>query len=223
MAILFIRTLILYFLILVSMRLMGKRQLGEMELSEFIVAALTADLAATPLQDIGTPLLNGLVPIITLFSLEILIAGLSLKSVKARGLIFGRPEIIIKNGRINTGAMRSNRFTVDELMQELRSKSFIDISEIQYAILETNGQLNVIPYPDKQPLTPNHLGISADDPGYPHIIISEGRVLDNNLRLTGRDQNWLAKQLNGRSPEEIYLFMLTDTGKTFCQQKDVDK
>ena len=108
MAIIFIRTVILYFAILVSMRVMGKRQLGELEISEFIVAALIADLAATPLQDIGIPLLNGLLPIMIMFCLEIIIAGLNMKSVRLRKFTYGKPEIIIRNGRIDRGSMRRN-------------------------------------------------------------------------------------------------------------------
>ena len=146
MAIIFIRTVILYFAILISMRLMGKRQLGELEISEFIVAALIADLAATPLQDIGIPLLNGLLPILIMFCLEVIIAGLNMKSIKLRKLTYGKPEIIIRNGRIDRGSMLRNRFTVDELMQELRAQGQNDASKISYGVLETNGQLRSDPH-----------------------------------------------------------------------------
>ena len=223
MAIIFIRTLILYFTILVSMRIMGKRQLGEMELSEFIVAALVADLAATPLQDIGTPLLNGLVPILTLFSLELIIAGLSMRSMKVRRFVFGKPEIIIENGKIDQEKMHKNRFTLDELMQELRGQGLTDTTTIEYAVLETNGQLNVILQPSEQPVTPSQLGINTQSEGYAHIIINEGRVLDNNLRLLGRDRSWLKKELKRQgaaSSEDVYLLTLTESGKTFCQRKE---
>ncbi len=208
------------------MRIMGKRQLGEMELSEFIVAALVADLAATPLQDIGTPLLNGLIPILTLFSLELIIAGLSLRSMKVRRFIFGKPEIIIENGKIDREKMHKNRFTLDELMQELRSQGLSDTSTIEYAVLETNGQLNVIIQPTDQPVTPSQLGISAESEGYAHIIINEGRILDNNLRLLGRDRRWLDKELKRQgaaSSEDVYLLTLTESGKTFCQRKERTK
>ena len=131
MAIIFIRTVILYFAILVSMRVMGKRQLGELEISEFIVAALIADLAATPLQDIGIPLLNGLLPIMIMFCLEIIIAGLNMKSVRLRKFTYGKPEIIIRNGRIDRGSMRRNRFTIDELMQELQSALEREVSTVE--------------------------------------------------------------------------------------------
>lgn len=202
------------------MRLLGKRQLGEMEISEFIVAALIADLAASPLQDIGIPLLNGLVPIAVLFCLEMLIAGTTMKSIRLRKLFFGTPSVIIENGRINVPEMRKNRFTPDELMQELRSQSVSDITTVNYALLETNGQLNIILNQADQPLTASGMGIALQETGYPHIIINDGRILENNLRMLGRDENWLKKQLGGKRAEEIYLFTLTDTGKTFCQAKE---
>lgn len=220
LAIIFIRTLVLYFAVLISMRLVGKRQLGEMEISEFIVAALVADLAASPLQDIGIPLLNGLIPIAVLFCLEVIIAGVSMRSVKLRGIVFGKPSIIIDNGKICIPEMRKNRFTPDELMQELRSQSVNDITTVEYAILETSGQLNIILKSDYQPLTAKSIGITLPDAGYPHIIINQGRILDNNLRLLGRDEKWLKKQLGNKSPQDVYLFTLTETGTVFCQAKE---
>lgn len=199
---------------------MGKRQLGEMELSEFIVAALVADLAATPLQDIGIPLLNGLIPIVTLFCLEILIAWLSMKKIRFRALAFGRPEILIKDGVIDIERMKKNRFTADELMQELRAQGIESFSVVSYAILETNGKLSVILKAEEQPLTPKQIKLNVSDSGYPHIIISEGRILDKNLRLLGRNEDWLRKELCTRkikSAEDVYLLTLSDTGDIFCQ------
>ncbi len=214
MAIIFIRTVILYFAILVSMRLMGKRQLGELEISEFIVAALIADLAATPLQDIGIPLLNGLVPIVIMFCLEIIIAGLNMKCIRLRKFIYGKPEIIIKNGKIDRKKMQRNRFTLDELMQELRAQGQSDASPIAYAVLETNGQLSIILKNDRQ------TGTAAQDESYAHIIINDGRILDNNLRLLGRDRRWLVNELKRRNisgAEDVYILTLSDSGSVFCQ------
>ncbi len=223
MAIVFIRTVILYFAILISMRIMGKRQLGEMEISEFIVAALIADLAATPLQDIGIPLLNGLVPIIIMFCLEIIIAGLNMRSVKLRKFTYGRPEIIIKNSKIDREAMKKNRFTLDELMQELRAQGLTDTSQVKYAVLETNGQLSIILKPEDQPATASQMGVQGDDASYAHIIINEGRILDNNLRLLGRDRRWLTNELkrqNLHSADEVYILTLSESGEVFCQGKE---
>ena len=223
MAIIFVRTVILYFAILISMRIMGKRQLGEMEISEFIVAALIADLAATPLQDIGIPLLNGLVPIIIMFCFEIIIAGLNMRSVKLRKLTYGRPEIIIRNGRIIREAMHKNRFTLDELMQELRAQGLTDTAQVEYAVLETNGQLSIILKSGDQPATASQMGVDADDVSYAHIIINEGRILDNNLKILGRDRRWLANELkrqNLRSADEVYILTLSENGSVFCQAKE---
>ena len=223
MAIIFVRTVILYFAILISMRIMGKRQLGEMEISEFIVAALIADLAATPLQDIGIPLLNGLVPIVIMFCFEIIIAGLNMRSVKLRKLTYGRPELIIRDGRIIREAMRKNRFTLDELMQELRAQGLTDTAQVEYAVLETNGQLSIILKSGDQPATASQMGVDGDDVSYAHIIINEGRILDNNLRLLGRDRRWLAGELkrqNFKSADEVYVLTLSENGKVFCQAKE---
>lgn len=223
MAIIFVRTVILYFAILISMRIMGKRQLGEMEISEFIVAALIADLAATPLQDIGIPLLNGLVPIIIMFCFEIIIAGLNMRSVKLRKLTYGRPEIIIRDGRIIREAMHKNRFTLDELMQELRAQGLTDTAQVEYAVLETNGQLSIILKSSDQPATASQMGVDGDDVSYAHIIINEGRILDNNLKLLGRDRRWLANELkrqNLRSADEVYILTLSENGSVFCQAKE---
>ena len=223
MSIIFFRTVILYFAILISMRIMGKRQLGEMEISEFIVAALIADLAATPLQDIGIPLLNGLVPIIIMFCFEIIIAWLNMRSVKLRKLTYGRPELIIRDGRIIREAMRKNRFTLDELMQELRAQGLTDTAQVEYAVLETNGQLSIILKSGDQPATASQMGVESDDVSYAHIIINEGRILDNNLKLLGRDRRWLANELkrqNFRSAEEVYILTLSENGRVFCQAKE---
>ena len=154
MAIIIIRTIIVYFSLLLTMRLLGKRQLGEMELSEFVLAALIADLAALPLQDLGIPMINGLVPILTLFCCELLIAGVCMKNIRLRTAFYGKPSLLIIRGRISQKEMHRNRFTPDELMQELRNQGFLDISTVQYAILETDGKLNVIPFPNQCPVTP---------------------------------------------------------------------
>lgn len=223
MAIIFIRTVILYFAILISMRVMGKRQLGELEISEFIVAALIADLAATPLQDIGIPLLNGILPILIMLCLEIIIAGLNMNSVKLRKLTYGKPEIIISNGKIDRDAMRRNRFTIDELMQELRSQGQNDASKVAYGVLETNGRLSLILASSEQPATVAMLGIAPEETGYAHIIINDGRILDKNLELLGRDRRWLDNEFKRRkikSASEVYILTLSETGNIFCQTKE---
>ena len=223
MAIVILRTAIIYFTLLAAMRIMGKRQLGEMELSEFVVASLIADLASHPLQDVGIPMTNGLVPILTLFCFEILIAGLSMKSIRLRTLLFGRPSILVRRGVIDQREMRSNRFTADELMQELRNQGMFDLSRVEYAILETDGQLNVIPYPAEQPPTAAQLGVAVPDGGCPLIVISEGRVIGKNLRALGRSDAWLREELQKKGhgePQDIYLMTVNQSGQQYIAGKE---
>ena len=203
MAISILRTIIIYTALLVSMRLMGKRQLGEMELSEFVVASLIADLASHPLQDVGIPMINGLVPIVTLFCCELLIAGLTLKSVRLRALLFGKPSMLIVRGQISQQEMRANRFTADELMQELRNQGIFDISQVEYAILETDGQLNVIPFPA--------------------IVVNDGRVLDAVLQSTGHDRDWLNRELHRLGFDDakgVYLMTVNRGGQVYVAGKE---
>ena len=223
MAIVIIRTGIIYFALLLAMRLMGKRQLGEMELSEFVVASLIADLAAHPLQDVGIPMANGLVPILTLFCFEVLIAGASMKSIRLRTLLFGGPSILVSHGVIDQKQMHADRFTADELMQELRKQGMFDLSEVEYAILETDGRLNIIPYPAHLPPTSEQLGVNAEDGGYPLIVISEGRVLTKNLKSLGRDSSWLRDELKKKGqddPKNVYLMTVNQSGQSYLAEKE---
>ena len=225
MAIVLVRTLIIYFALLLAMRLLGKRQLGEMELSEFVVAALIADLASHPLQDMGIPLINGLIPILVLFCCEVLIAGLSLKSIRLRSLIFGKPSLLIVKGRILQREMLKNRFTLDELMQELRAQGVSDLNSVAYGILETNGKLSLLLSPADSPVTAGQLQVQTQDTGYPSIVISDGRVLDANLRHLGYDRLWLNKQLKAHglsSPGQVFLMTASDTGAVYCAAKEAE-
>ena len=225
MAIVIIRTGIIYFALLLAMRLMGKRQLGEMELSEFVVASLIADLASHPLQDVGIPMTNGLVPILTLFCFEVMIAGLSMKSIRLRTLLFGRPSTLVTRGVIDQREMHANRFTADELLQELRKQGMFDLSQVEYAVLETDGRLNVIPYPAELPPTAAQMGIETADGGCPLIVISEGRVIEKNLRSLGHDTQWLRDELsrqNKKEPKDIYLMTVNHAGQSYIAEKEAN-
>ena len=223
MAIVIIRTAIIYFALLLAMRLMGKRQLGEMELSEFVVASLIADLAAHPLQDMGIPMVNGLVPIFTLLCFEILIAGVCLKSIRLRTLLFGRPSVLVTRGVIDQREMHKNRFTVDELMQELRNCGLFDLSQVEYAVLETDGRLNVIPYPAAQSPTAAQLKVEVPDDGSALIVVSEGHVIGANLKRLGLDRDWLAQELRRKgaeTPKDVYLMTVNHGGQSYLAKKE---
>lgn len=223
MAIIFLRTLIVYFTLLITMRLLGKRQLGEMELSEFVLAVLIADLAAHPLQDLGIPMINGITPVLTLFCCEVLISWLSMKSIRLRSILFGKPSILIRRGQIDQKEMEKNRFTSDELMQNLRNLGCMDISHIEYAILETDGQLNVVKYPSEQPVTARQMNIPTADSGYPLTVISSGRVIEENLNYLGRDRQWLSQELERRGVKDaknVYLMLLSEGGQIYFAPKE---
>jgi uncharacterized membrane protein YcaP (DUF421 family) len=221
LAIVIIRTLILYFAIVVSMRLMGKRQLGELAPAELVVAVLMSDLAALPLQDLGTPLIYGLVPVITLLCCEVLISGAILKSIRLRSLICGAPCTIIENGRINQAEMKKSRYTLDELAERLRKRDVTDINAVRFAILETDGTVSVFLRPGKTPITPERLGMICHAPGFPVPIICDGRLLGSNLKRLGYDRAWLAKRLSEhgvRSERDVFLFTADGEGNEFFQK-----
>jgi uncharacterized membrane protein YcaP (DUF421 family) len=215
MAIVFLRTIIVFAAIVISMRIMGKRQLGELELSELVVAVLISDMASHPLQDIGVPLMNGLIPVITLLCCELLIAGLEMKSVRIRAILCGKPSIIISNGKVVQKEMKKNRLTLDELTEELRNQSISDIGTVKFAILETAGQLNVLLYPSERPVTAAQMNVQTQDTGYPSIIINDGRIMSENLKLLGKNEKWLMNELgrrNAKSPQEVYLMTVDQSG-----------
>ena len=214
----FVRTIILYFLIVVGMRLMGKRQIGELEPSELVLTMMISDLAAVPMQDFGIPLLSGLLPILTLLALSLLLSQLSLRSLRLRALVLRR------GGKLQQDAMRKNRFTIDELMEELREQGVTRIEDVKYAVLENSGQLTVFPWTAQQPPTAEQLGLGLeDDVTLPMVIINDGRVIHRNLTACGRDENWLRKQLSrekASSPREIFLLTLDEQGQVFCVRKE---
>lgn len=158
-----IRTVILYILIIAGVRLMGKRQVGELEPSELVLSLLIADLASVPMQDLGIPLHAGVVPILALLSLTMILSVLTMKSIRFRTLMCGRPSIVVRDGKVDQGEMRRNRLTVDELLEELRGQGYTDLAGVKYGILETNGRLSVLPYAEQRPATAPAAG--AGEPG----------------------------------------------------------
>ena len=223
MAISIIRTFILYFVIVISMRIMGKRQLGELEPVEFVVAVLISDLATQPLQDIGTPLLYGLVPVLILVCGEVIMSGAMLKSIKFRSLVCGRPSLIIENGVIKQREMKKNRFSTDELAEQLRKKNILDISNVKFAVLETDGTLSTILVSSEAPATPRQMNLQTEDSEYPVIIINDGKVMPRNLKTLGFDEAWLKTQLKENGAEghaDVFLMSADRTGKVYFARRE---
>ena len=220
----FFRTIILYLVLIAGLRLSGKRQIGELEPIELVLTLLLSDLAAVPMQDFGIPLLNGIIPILTLLSLSTLLSYFSLRSVRFRTLVSGRPAILIRDGKLQQDAMRHNRLAMDELMEELRTQGISNLNDVKYAIWETSGQLSVLLRSDRQPATPAQLGQAvADDVFLPIVIINNGRLLRDNLKLAGLNDNWLNKQLQAHkvsSPQEIFYLSIDQSGGIICLRKE---
>ena len=205
----YVRTVILYLALIFSVRLMGKRQVGQMEPSEFVVTMLVANLASIPMQDEGIPLFSGIVPILTVLGVELVLSGLTLKSIFVRRLLCGKPVILIENGNILQKNLQKTRVTMDELTGHLREKDVLDISGVQFAILETNGNLSVFPYPKERPATAAEAGIQAKKQYLPITIIEDGYVSRENLQEAGKDTAWLEGILAQRKTTRKQTLLLT--------------
>lgn len=217
-----IRALVLYSFLILAVRLMGKRQIGEMEPSEFVVAMLLADLASVPMQNNAISLFSGLVPILAVLALELILAALCMKAIPLRRLFCGKPVILIENGRIVQENLRRTRLNPDELTGQLREQGIMDLSTVQYAILETNGKISAFLYGKYRPATALEANIRAEDERLPYTIISDGRRMEENLRLSGRDEKWLDAQLRRRGCREEAVYLLTvDSAGTvyFCAKE----
>ena len=220
MTLLFLRTVLLYFAVVFGLRLSGKRQLGELSTSEFAVTILVSELASIPLQDVAVPLFNGIIPLITLVCLEVLLATLCRVSSRARRILCGNPCIIIKNGTVDQKMMKDLRLSVDDLMEALRLAGASKISDIRYAIVETNGQLSVIPRAAQQPLTPDDLHMQPTEQGMPLVVVSEGKLVHYNIRQLYRTEDeiiQLCRERGADSLDSVFLLTLDDCGTAFLQ------
>ena len=219
-----LRTIILYILIIAGVRLMGKRQVGELEPSELVLSLIIADLASVPMQDYGIPLLTGVVPILTLLSVTMILSVLTMKSVRFRALLCGRPSIVVRNGTLDQQEMAKTRLTLDELLEELRGKGYTDLSQIKYAILETNGLLSILPYANQKPPTARDLKVSVEEGGLPQVVVSDGKLLERNLKLLGHDRPWLDKQLSQRGcrdMSQVFLLLVDEADAIYLAEKEL--
>lgn len=223
MFIVMIRTAILYMLVVLTMRLMGKRQIGELEPFELAIAIMISDLASLPMQDLGIPLLYGIIPIITLLILQTLITILELKSQFFRKLMTGKPSLIIANGKIDIKELRNQRLTYNDLIEELRLKGFYNIQDIAYAVLETSGELSIMPKTEITPASKKDLNIPVQQEKLPVTLILDGKIDYNNLKIINKDINWLNSKLKSNNidnPAKVFVAILDTQNKIFFQMKD---
>lgn len=221
MLITFLRTIVLYIIVLIVMRLMGKREIGQLQPFELAISIMIADVASTPMADAGIPIINGIIPILALLVMHLIISMLNIRSTKARSILCGKPAILIYRGRIDERMLKKERFTVNELEERLRGNNIFNIGDVEYAILETSGQITVIEKPEKRGVTLEDLNIKAEYSGIPYDLVVDGKIMYKNLQKIGKDYNWLKKQTSqfGIKPEEALIVTIDAKGDIFCQEK----
>jgi len=214
MLLVILRTVILFTFVVVFLRLMGKRQIGQLQPYELAIVILISELAVIPMENTSIPIMGGLIPIFVLFTAQVLLAYISLKSEKARGLICGTPSVLIENSRIVESEMRRQRYNINDLLEQLRSKNVVNLSDVEYAILETSGQ---------RPLTPEDLNIPTSYEGLPTTLIIDGFVFWDNLKRINLTEEWLMTELSklgAKGPRDVLFSYIDTQGNLFCQKKE---
>ena len=195
MLIIFVRSILIYIIVLVVMRLMGKREIGQLQPFELAISIMIADLATTPMSNSGIPITNGIIPILGLLVMHLLISVTNLKSTKIRELISGKPSLLIYRGKINEKMLRKERFTINELQERLRDNNIMNLGDVEYAILETSGQINVIQKPNKRNTIPEDFGIEPEYEGISYDLVIDGKIMNDNLKILGKNYEWLKNKL----------------------------
>lgn len=222
MLIIFFRSIILYIVVLIVMRLMGKREIGQLQPFELAISIMISELASIPMTEVGIPISNGIIPILGLLLMHLIISFANMESIKIRELMCGKPSILIYQGRIDEKILRKERFTLNELEEKLRSNNIMDIGDVEYAILETSGDISVIQKPNKRTVTPEDLNIMPDYEGLSYDLVIDGKVLEENLQKIGKSYEWLKTQTNKfqMMPEEALIVTINAKGKMFCQKRE---
>ena len=222
MLITFFRSILIYIFVLIVMRLMGKREIGQLQPFELAIAIMIADLASIPMTDPGIPISNGIISILGLLVMHLIISIINMKSIKARGVICGKPTILVYRGKIDEKALKKERFTINELEERLRGNNVINLGDVEYAILETSGQVTVIQKPEKRNTIPEDFNIVPEYEGIPYDLVIDGKIMDDNLKVLGKNREWLKKQVEKfkMKPEEALVVTYDGKGQIFCQKKE---
>lgn len=221
MSIIIIRSVILYILVVFSVRLMGKRQLGELQPSELVITILVSNIATLPLEDTDIPVIVGVTPILSLICFEVIVSYLILHMPYFRKIISGSPKIIVSNGKINRSVMRELRFSVDDLMTALRGRDIFDISEVQFAIVETTGSISVMKKQKKDSATREDLNIPAENTDPPQVVVSDGEVMHIALKSLGLNEQFVKNisKKSGVKIADIFIMTADSSGSCFIAQK----
>lgn len=222
MSITLLRAVIIYIFITVAMRIMGKRQIGELNPQELVITILISAVATVPLENNGMPLANSLIPIAIFISFEIINSTLSMKSIKFRALIKGKPRFIIKDGEIQQGELTKLRFTIDDLTDAVRQAGIFDISQVANAIVETNGVVSVQKKSEYAPLTPKDVGIKTENAEVPITAIVDGKAVADCFGNVNIDENEakLIAISNGEQPQNILVMTIKNDGTAYIVAKE---
>lgn len=222
MILIFVKSIILYTIVLIVMRCMGKREIGQMQPFELAIAIMIADLATTPMTEIGIPLLYGIIPILGLLFMHIIISLGNLKSIKMREFICGKPRILIYRGKIDEQALKLENFTINELQERLRVNNINNLGDVEFAILETSGQISVVQKPEKRALKPEDFNIDAKYEGISYDLVIDGKIMEDNLKKLGKSRAWLEMEVGkfNMKPEEALVVVLNGDRTIFCQKKE---
>ena len=222
MLVTFIRAIILYIIVLIVMRLMGKREIGQLQPFELAISIMIADLASVPMTELGIPITNGIIPILGLLIMHMLISIINMKSLKMRTIMSGQPSLLIYRGKIDEKVLRKERLTLNELEEKLRSNNVFNLGDVEYAILETNGEVTVIQKPEKRNVIAADLNKSPEYEGISYDLVIDGKIMEKNLKSIGKDEKWLIAQLKkfDAKPENTLIATIDGKNEFFCQKKE---
>ncbi len=225
MTVTLIRAAIIYFFVIAGVRIMGKRQIGELKPHELVITILVSQIASMPLEENSMPLANFILPLLLLISLEIIVSVISMKSLHFRNLIQGKPVFVIRNGKLNQKQLKRLRYTVDDLVDAIRQKDCFDLSEVQDAVIETNGTVSVLPKKENQPLTPKDVEIKTKDDGMPITIVMDGKPVTEYFgaeQFSNSEINLIIKS-NNLQTEKLLLLTVDNNGNIFYIPKENTK
>lgn len=222
MLIVFIRAVILYIIVIISVRIMGKRQIGELQPTELVITILVSNIATLPLEDLNIPLITGIIPILLLVCFDVIMSGATLKFRNLRRVVSGTAKVVIRDGKIEQGVLKELRFSIDDLMVALRGKDVFDISEVQFAVIETNGKISVYKKFDNRETTNQDLKINGTSKNPPMIVIEDGVLVEHGLREIEKEKSWVEEQIAKKhlTINQVFLMTADRNGKVSIIEKN---
>ena len=209
MLIVFIRAVILYIIVIISVRIMGKRQIGELQPTELVITILVSNIATLPLEDLNIPLITGIIPILLLVCFDVIMSGATLKFRNLRRVVSGTAKVVIRDGKIEQGVLKELRFSIDDLMVALRGKDVFDISEVQFAVIETNGKISVYKKFANTEVTNQDLKINGTSKNPPMVVIEDGVLVEHGLREIEKEKSWVEEQTAKKHLTISQVFLMT--------------